>query len=63
MPTLQQQIAARLHQAAEHRHAAGIEVPFATRGHIVEATTDPVIVLTINDIARIAATGTVKTTV
>jgi hypothetical protein len=55
MPPPKQQIAARLHQAAEHRHAAGSEVPFAARGLVVDATTDLVIVLTIDDIARIAA--------
>jgi hypothetical protein len=55
MPTLEERIAARLHQALDHHERARIECFTAERGLAVGGPDIPIIVLTIDDVARIAA--------
>jgi len=54
MSTLEEQIAAQLHNALDRMVAAGAWAMQAERG-LVAAEADPVIRLTIEDVARIAA--------
>ncbi len=55
MLTLEQRIAARLHNALDHHERANNFTPEARRGLAVGGPDDPVIVLTVEDVARIAA--------
>jgi hypothetical protein len=55
MPTPEERIAARLHQALDHHERAGISTFTAERGMAVGGPTAPEIVLTVEDVARIAA--------
>jgi hypothetical protein len=55
MPTLEQRIAARLHQALDHHERAEIFAPTAQRGLAAGGPDVPAIVLTVEDVARIAA--------
>ena len=55
MPTPDERIAARLHQALDHHERARISTPTAERGMAVGGPTAPDIVLTVEDVARIAA--------
>jgi hypothetical protein len=56
MLTVEERIAARLHEALDHHEAAGISAPAARRGLAVGGPRTPAIVLTVEDVARIAAT-------
>jgi hypothetical protein len=55
MPTLEEHIAARLHRALDHHEGARIDVFTAQRGPAVGRPDVPIIVLTAEDVARIAA--------
>jgi hypothetical protein len=55
MPSLEESIVARLHQALDHHERAEIFAPTAERGLAVGGPDVPVIVLTVEDLARIAA--------
>jgi hypothetical protein len=55
MPTAEQFIATRLHQALDHHERAGFSKFTAERGLAVGGPTGPDIVLTFEDVARIAA--------
>ncbi len=55
MPMLQERIAARLHQALDHHEHAQISKPTARNGMAVGGPDTPQIVLTVDDVARIAA--------
>ncbi len=55
MLTLEERIAARLHEALDHHERANISAPAAERGMAVGGPDDPVLVLTVEDVARIAA--------
>jgi hypothetical protein len=55
MPTLEEHIAARLHQALDHHEGARIEAFTAQRGLAVGGPYIPSIVLTVEAVARIAA--------
>ncbi len=55
MPTLADRIAARLHHALDHHDRAGISTPAAERGLAVGGPDHPVILLTVEDVASIAA--------
>jgi hypothetical protein len=55
MPKPQGHIAARLHQALDHHERAGITKFTAKRGMAIGGPTAPDIVLTVEDVARIAA--------
>jgi hypothetical protein len=55
MPTLEEYIAARLHQALDHHERARISKFTAERGMAVGGPDAPDIVLTVEDVARIAA--------
>jgi hypothetical protein len=54
MPTAEQFIATRLHQALDHHERAGFGT-FTAAGLAVGGPTGPDIVLTVEDVARIAA--------
>jgi hypothetical protein len=55
MTIVEDGIVARLHQALDHHERADISTPTAERGLAVGGPDTPVIVLTISDVARIAA--------
>jgi hypothetical protein len=55
MPTLEQRIAARLPQVLDHQERARISSPTAERGMAVAGPDAPEIVLTVEDVARLAA--------
>ena len=55
MSSLAEKIAARLHQALDHHQHAGTNAPAAERGVAVGRPDDPVIVLSVDDVARIAS--------
>ncbi len=55
MSTPEEQIAARLHRALDHLERAGFTTFTAERGMAVGGPTAPDIVLTVEDVARIAA--------
>jgi hypothetical protein len=55
MPTPEERIATRLHQALDHHDRAGISKFTAERGLAVGGPDAPDIVLTVEDVARIAA--------
>jgi hypothetical protein len=52
---LEQRTATRLHQALDHHERAEIFAPTARRGLAAGGPDVPVIVLTVEDVARIAA--------
>jgi hypothetical protein len=54
MPTPEERIDARLHQALDHHERARISKLTAERGMAVGGPTTPDIVLTVEDVARIA---------
>jgi hypothetical protein len=54
MPTPEERIAARLHQALDHQERASISKPAAEGGMAVGGPTAPDIVLTVEDVAGIA---------
>jgi hypothetical protein len=55
MPTLEEHIAARLHQALDHHERACISTFAAERGLAVGGPDTPDILLTVEDVARVAA--------
>ena len=55
MPSLEERIAARLHEALDHHKRADISVPHAERGLAAGGPDGPVILMTVQDVARIAA--------
>lgn len=55
MDSLEQRIAARLHQALDHHAGANIIAPTAERGLAAGGPDAPEIALTVQDVARIAA--------
>jgi hypothetical protein len=55
MPTLEQRIAARPHQVLDHQERTRISSPTAERGMAVGGPDAPEIVLTVEDVARLAA--------
>jgi hypothetical protein len=55
MPRPEECIAARLHQALDDHERARIGTPAAERGMAVGGPTAPDIVLTVEDVARVAA--------
>ncbi len=55
MPTLQQRIPTRLHQVLDHQERTRISSPTAERVEAVGGPDTPEIVLTVEDVARIAA--------
>jgi hypothetical protein len=55
MPTAEEHIAARLHQALDHHERARISAPAAERGLAIGGPSALDIVLTVDDVARIAA--------
>lgn len=54
MPTLEQRIATRLHQVLDHQVRTRISSPTPERGMAVGGPDAPEIVLTVEDVARIA---------
>ncbi len=57
MPCLEERIAARLHRALDHHQRANICTPFAERSPAVGGPDQPTVVLTVEDVARIAGIG------
>ena len=55
MPPVADRIAERLHHALDHHHRAGISAPTAERGLAVRGPDNPVVVLSVDNVARIAA--------
>lgn len=55
MASLEERIAARLHQALDQLEGAGMSAPTAERGLAIGGPDRPEILLTVDDIARIAA--------
>jgi hypothetical protein len=55
MLSVEERIAARLHQALDHHERAGVSAPAAERGLAVGGPDRPVIVVTVEEVARIAA--------
>ena len=55
MATLEQRIATRLHAVLDHQVRTGISSPTAQRGMAVGGPDAPEIVLTVEDVARLAA--------
>ena len=55
MSPLADRIAERLHHALDHHDCAGISAPTAERGLAVGGPDNPVVVLSVKDVARIAA--------
>jgi hypothetical protein len=55
MASLQERIAARLHQTLDHLEAAEMSAPSAERGLAVGGPDQPEILLSVADVARIAA--------
>jgi hypothetical protein len=55
MPTAEERIVARLHQALDHHERAGVSRPTAERGMAIGGPSAPDIVLTVEDVARVAA--------
>jgi hypothetical protein len=55
MPNLEESIAARPHEALDHHDRAEISAPAAQRGLAVGGPDTPVIVLTVEDNAHLAA--------
>jgi hypothetical protein len=53
--TMEERIVTRLHQALDQLSAAGVEAPTAERGLCVGGPDNPIIVLTVDDVSRIAA--------
>ncbi len=60
MSSLEERIAARLHRALDHHERANICTPFARRGLAVGGPDEPILVLTVEDVARIAALAVVE---
>ncbi len=61
MLSLEEHIAARLHRALDLHQRAIICTPFADRGLAVGGPDQPTVVLTVEDVARIAAVAVVET--
>jgi hypothetical protein len=57
MASLEDRIAARLHRTLDHLEAAGFEAPAAKRALAVNGPDDPVIVMTVEDVARVAVSA------
>ena len=55
MSPLADRIAEQLHQALDHHHRAGVSAPAAERGLAAGGPDNPVVVLSVDDVARIAA--------
>ncbi len=56
MPTLEQRIATRLHEVVlDHQERTRISTPTAERGMAIGGLDAPEIVLTVEDVARLAA--------
>jgi hypothetical protein len=54
MPTLEQRIATRLHEVLDHQERTRISAPTAERGMTVGGPDAPEIVLTVEDVVRLA---------
>jgi hypothetical protein len=55
MPTLEQRMATRLHEVLDHQERTRISTPTAERGMAIGGPDVPEIVLTVEDVARLAA--------
>lgn len=62
MDNLQERIAARLHASLDQCAGADISSPDAERGLAAGGPNQPVIALTVDDVARIAAAEAARTT-
>ncbi len=55
MPMLEQRIAARVHEVLDHQERTRISTPTAQRGMAIGGPDAPDIVLTVEEVARLAA--------